>query len=101
MSRSAFSCPTGLAAELQHAHHQGGESEKGPTRPSSPTSVDPMGTISLHSMLNAPHTWFHYSYLSASIGSARAARRAGNQHARAATAINNTDVVPKVSGSVG
>src|SRR5436189_5160974 len=42
-----------------------------------------------------------HSYLSASIGSTRAARRAGNQHASEATAIRSDEFAINVAGSVG
>src|SRR5437870_13777118 len=54
------------------------------------------GVWSLH-----PGVWSFHSYLSASIGSTRAARRAGSQHAREATAIRSIEIAVNVAGSVG
>src|SRR2546425_336295 len=42
-----------------------------------------------------------HSVLSASIGSTRAARRAGSQHAKSATAPSTNGMTAKVTGSVG
>src|SRR5438093_13507183 len=41
-----------------------------------------------------------YSYLSATTGSTLVARRAGMQHAKSATAVSNSVIRMKVSGSV-
>src|SRR6266496_4122654 len=46
-------------------------------------------------------SWSFHSYRNASIGSTRAARRAGNQHASKATAIRSNEIAINVAGSVG
>src|SRR5882762_6102505 len=54
-----------------------------------------------HRVAQIPKQSVHHSALSAIIGSTRAARRAGSQHATSATASNSTATVTKVNGSCG
>src|SRR5437762_13495579 len=62
-------------------------------------SVDSSRLLIPHSTFRIPHS--NHSYLSASIGSTLAARRAGSQQAASATTLSESKIAINVSRSVG